>query len=105
INTVPKETLVKITKAEDGGIGGKGTWEAATRGYGPGSQTPQNQQYLAGGDVKKKTKPQPKRRAEEEAIWRQKPNVGSRRRIQPPGPRNRRIPIPSTRRPRRAIRR
>ena len=54
INTVPKETLIKITKAEDGGIDGKGVWEAATRGYGPGNQTPQNQQYLAGGYVKVK---------------------------------------------------
>ena len=25
-NTVPKETLVKITKAEDGDMGGKGIW-------------------------------------------------------------------------------
>ena len=40
INTVPKETLIKITKAEDGGIGGKGVWEPATRGYSPGEDTP-----------------------------------------------------------------
>ncbi len=52
INTVPKETLIKITKAEDGGVGGKGTWEPATRGYGPGSETPQNQLYLAGNYVR-----------------------------------------------------
>lgn len=52
INTVPKETLIRITKAEDGGIGGKGAWEPGTRGYGPGSNTPQNQLYLAGGYVK-----------------------------------------------------
>jgi nitrate reductase alpha subunit len=52
INTVPKETLVKITKAEDGGIGGKGVWEPGTRGYSPGEETPQNVQYLAGGYVK-----------------------------------------------------
>ena len=38
INTVPKETLIRITKAEDGGIGGKGVWEPATRGYGPGER-------------------------------------------------------------------
>jgi len=49
---VPKETLIRITKAEDGGIGGKGLWEPATRGYGPGSDSPQNQQYLLGGYVK-----------------------------------------------------
>jgi nitrate reductase alpha subunit len=52
INTVPKETLIKITKAEDGGIGGQGDWEPGTRGYGPASDTPQNQQYLAGGYVR-----------------------------------------------------
>ena len=52
INTVPKETLIRITKAEDGGIGGKGVWEAATRGYGPGNETPQNKLYLTGGYVK-----------------------------------------------------
>ena len=52
INTVPKETLIRITKAEDGGISGKGVWEAATRGYGPSSETPQNKLYLSGGYVK-----------------------------------------------------
>jgi len=52
INTVPKETLVRVTKAEDGGIGGKGVWDAATHGYGPGSDTPQNTNYLAGGYIK-----------------------------------------------------
>jgi len=52
INTVPKETLIRITKAEDGGIGGKGRWEPATRGYGPGNQTAENKLYLAGGYTK-----------------------------------------------------
>ncbi|MFI5456382.1 MAG: molybdopterin-dependent oxidoreductase [Isosphaerales bacterium] len=51
INTVPKETLIKITKAEDGGIGGKGVWEPATRGYGPGADTPEKSKYLTGGYV------------------------------------------------------
>jgi nitrate reductase alpha subunit len=51
INTVPKETLIKITKAEDGGIGGKGIWEPATRGYGPGENTPESSKYLTGGYV------------------------------------------------------
>jgi len=50
---VPKETLIRITKAEDGGIGGKGKWEPGTHGYGPGNEhTPQNQMYLSGGYVK-----------------------------------------------------
>jgi nitrate reductase alpha subunit len=51
INTVPKETLVRITKAEDGGLGGKGIWKPALSGYSPTSNTPQNQQYLTGGYV------------------------------------------------------
>jgi len=51
INTVPKEALIKITKAEDGGLGGKGIWEPATRGYGPGEDTPENSKYLTGGYV------------------------------------------------------
>ena len=29
INTVPKETLIRITKAEDGGMGGVGIWKPA----------------------------------------------------------------------------
>ena len=35
INTVPKETLVKITKAEDGGLNAKGKWQPATTGNTP----------------------------------------------------------------------
>jgi nitrate reductase alpha subunit len=52
VNTVPKETLVKVVKAEDGGPGGKGPWEPATTGYAPTNETPQNRQYLAGGYVR-----------------------------------------------------
>ncbi len=52
INSVPKETLIKITKAEDGGIGGQGVWEGATRGYGPSEETPRNARYLSGDYVK-----------------------------------------------------
>lgn len=48
INTVPKETLVRITKAEDGGIGGIGPWKPAKSGYGPSGRTPQNLKYLLG---------------------------------------------------------
>jgi nitrate reductase alpha subunit len=51
LNTVPKETLIRITKAEDGGLGGVGIWKPATSGYTPGAQTPQNQMYLTGGYV------------------------------------------------------
>jgi nitrate reductase alpha subunit len=52
INTVPKETLIRIVKAEDGGVGGVGIWEPATRGYGPSGKTPQNLAYLSGSYVK-----------------------------------------------------
>lgn len=51
VNTVPKETLIRITKAEDGGLGGVGLWAPATSGYSPGSTTDRNQSYLAGAYV------------------------------------------------------
>jgi nitrate reductase alpha subunit len=54
INTVPKETLIRITKAEDGGIGGVGVWKPAVSGYSPGNESPENHQYLVGGYVKVK---------------------------------------------------
>ena len=47
-----RHDVKSLTVVNDGGIGGKGVWEAATRGYGPGSDTPRNKQYLAGGYVK-----------------------------------------------------
>ena len=52
INTVPKETLVRITKAEDGGLDGKGVWKPATTGYGPSGASSQNQLYLTGALVR-----------------------------------------------------
>jgi nitrate reductase alpha subunit len=51
INSVPKETLIRVTKAEDGGIGGKGVWEPAKSGYSPAEQTPQGARYLSGDYV------------------------------------------------------
>jgi len=48
INTVPKETLVRIVKAEDGGLDGKGIWKPATTGYSPGATSEQNERYLRG---------------------------------------------------------
>lgn len=51
-NTCPKETLIKITKAEDGGIGAKGPWKPGTRGYSPGSENDAMQVYLQGKYVK-----------------------------------------------------
>lgn len=52
INTVPKETLIRITKAEAGGLGGVGLWKPAASGFGPAGKTPQNQLYLTGALVR-----------------------------------------------------
>ena len=54
INTVPKETLVRVTKAEDGGLGGVGIWKVATTGYTPDNESDFMQQYLAGQVTKVK---------------------------------------------------
>jgi nitrate reductase / nitrite oxidoreductase, alpha subunit len=48
INTVPKETLVRVAKAEDGGLGGKGIWKPATTGYTPDNENEVMTLYLAG---------------------------------------------------------
>ena len=49
INTVPKETLVKITKAEPGGLDGQGVWAPGTTGMTPGSESALMNRYLNGG--------------------------------------------------------
>ena len=51
VNTVPKETLVRVTKAEDGGLGGKGVWAPATIGMSPANENEVMKRYLAGGFV------------------------------------------------------
>jgi nitrate reductase / nitrite oxidoreductase, alpha subunit len=48
INTVPKETLVKITRAEAGGLDGKGIWKPATTGFTPGNESTFMEAYLSG---------------------------------------------------------
>ncbi|MBI3324355.1 MAG: nitrate oxidoreductase subunit alpha, partial [Candidatus Omnitrophica bacterium] len=48
VNTVPKETLVRVTKAEDGGLGGKGVWAPATTGYTPAAENETMRKYLEG---------------------------------------------------------
>ncbi|MBI4506334.1 MAG: nitrate oxidoreductase subunit alpha, partial [Chloroflexi bacterium] len=48
INSVPKETLVQITKAEDGGLGGQGVWEPARTGHSPAAEDDFTKRYLAG---------------------------------------------------------
>jgi nitrate reductase alpha subunit len=49
VNTVPKETLVRITKAEDGGLGAKGVWEPARTGFTPANESKFMKLYLGGG--------------------------------------------------------
>jgi nitrate reductase alpha subunit len=48
VNTVPKETLVRITKAEDGGLGGVGVWELVTTGFTPAHENTLMRRYLKG---------------------------------------------------------
>jgi nitrate reductase alpha subunit len=48
VNTVPKETLIKVTRAEPGGIGGRGIWAPATTGYTPGDENEAFEAYLRG---------------------------------------------------------
>jgi len=46
---VPKECLVRITKAEDGGLGAKGPWKPGTEGTSPDAENDTMKTYLAGG--------------------------------------------------------
>jgi nitrate reductase alpha subunit len=48
LNTVPKETLVKVTRAEAGGLGGQGRWAPGTTGMSPGNESQVMLRYLAG---------------------------------------------------------
>ena len=48
INTVPKETLVKITKAESGGQNAQGAWEPGRRGTAPAGESDLMKSYIAG---------------------------------------------------------
>ena len=52
VNTVPKETLIRIAKAEDGGLDGKGIWETAQTGRTPGAEADFMTRYLNGEMVK-----------------------------------------------------
>jgi nitrate reductase alpha subunit len=48
----PREAFVKITKAEAGGIGGKGKWRPAQQGFRPSYESKAMKNYLAGGFMK-----------------------------------------------------
>jgi nitrate reductase alpha subunit len=47
----PKESFVKVTKAEDGGVGGDGPWRPANDGYRPTYESDAMRRYLAGDYV------------------------------------------------------
>ena len=51
---MPKETLVRITKAEDGGLDGKGPWEPTRTGFTPGHENDFMQRYLGGSTLEVK---------------------------------------------------
>lgn len=48
LNTVPKETLVRISKAEPGGLDRKSPWKYAHSGYSPRSESDMMTKYLSG---------------------------------------------------------
>jgi nitrate reductase alpha subunit len=52
VNTVPKETLVKVTFAEAGGLEGRGVWTPATSGRMPAAEDAAMLAYLRGGYVR-----------------------------------------------------
>jgi len=47
----PRESIVKITRAEPGGIGGQGVWRPAERGLRPGYERDSMRRYLDGAFV------------------------------------------------------
>ena len=49
----PREAIVKITKAEPGGLEGKGLWRPAAKGLRPRYENAAMQKYLAGGFISK----------------------------------------------------
>jgi nitrate reductase alpha subunit len=50
----PRESIVRISKAEDGGIGGEGTWRPAALGFRPANENEALARYIAGGFVRTK---------------------------------------------------
>jgi nitrate reductase alpha subunit len=54
VNGAPREAFVKITKAEAGGLDGKGKFRPAELGFRPTYENKAMKQYLKGGFMKKK---------------------------------------------------
>lgn len=52
VTGAPRESLAKFTKAEDGGIGGKGLWRPVVLGFRPTAENAAFQNYLSGGFVR-----------------------------------------------------
>lgn len=55
VNTPYKEALVRLTKAEDGGIDGHGQWEPTLTGFTPGHESATMREYMEGGFIKNKS--------------------------------------------------
>jgi nitrate reductase / nitrite oxidoreductase, alpha subunit len=53
-NGAPRESFVKISKAEDGGMGGKGLWRPITLGIRPSYESEAMKKYIQGGFLKTK---------------------------------------------------
>ena len=49
VTGAPRESLAKFTKAEDGGIDGKGVWRPAALGFRPAVENEALKRYLKGG--------------------------------------------------------
>jgi len=49
----PRESIVKITRAEPGGLGGRGLWRPAALGLRPGYESPALKRFLAGDFIRK----------------------------------------------------
>lgn len=52
VTGAPREALARFTKAENGGIGGKGLWRPAALGFRPTTENPALKRYLKGGFVR-----------------------------------------------------
>ena len=50
-NGAPRESFVKFTKAEDGGLNGKGKWPPAEEGLRPTYESDKVKKYLSGDYV------------------------------------------------------
>ncbi len=49
VTGAPREAMCRVTKAEDGGLGGRGLWRPVTLGLRPTNESAAMQRYLAGG--------------------------------------------------------